>query len=91
MSNSIAVRLFQDDSFSFYSPCKHISTDDADLSFSPMTEYLHMNQTYNTPLRDEDSRDSGIDLDDTPTATILTTIDTSRPFSAFSQVKMTAY
>lgn len=53
-----------------------------------MTEYLQSNQIYKTPLKDEDSRDSGIGLDDTPSSTVLGSIDTSRPFLRFSQVKI---
>ena len=86
MSSSIALRLFQDDSPGFYSPCKQMTSDDTDMSLSPMTEYLRSNQMCKTPLTDEDSRDSGIGLDDASTAAGFASFDTSRPFSDLSKV-----
>ncbi|XP_064601324.1 M-phase inducer phosphatase 1-like [Liolophura sinensis] len=86
MASLLAKKLFDDDSFNFRSPLKQCDDAEEDNSFSPMMDYFSTKGSSSFVAEDEDSRDSGIGLDDSFSNDDCPLSLPSRPFVQLNKV-----
>lgn len=91
MACSLAKKLFEEDSFNLHSPLKQCDDVQEHNSFSPMVDDVLSKRSSSFLVEDEDSRDSGIGLDDSFIHDECPLSILGRPFAQLNKVKSSLF